>query len=381
MHLIHITTVAHSLGFLRGQPEFFAERGVEMEAITSPGELVEPMADDLGIPVHTVDMPRRITPFRDLAALFQMATLLRELDPDIVHAHTPKGGLLGMLAATLADVPVRIYQMRGLPMETATGWKRALLRTTETISCALAHQTIAVGHSLRDKALDAGVCAPDDITVLADGSGQGVDATGRFDPARFDDDHGTTVRQRLDIPADADVIGFVGRLVRDKGVVELADAWQSIRDDHPDAHLMAIGPFEDRDPVPETTRRILEDDDRVHLLGFRDDVDELYTAMDVVTLPTHREGLPNVPLEAASMKLPVVASDIGPCLETVIHRETGLCFSVGDAASLADALRTYLDDPELRRRHGDAARRRVLEKFLPERIWRELAELYDRHTS
>lgn len=375
-HLIHITTVAHSLGFLRGQPDFMADHGIEMEAITSPGELVDPMSEDLGIPVHTVEMPRSITPFRDLFALREMTTLIRELDPDIVHAHTPKGGLLGTIAATLAEVPIRLYQMRGLPFETQTGWKRTLLKTTETVSTGLADQTISVGHSIRQTALDEGICRPSDITVLGHGSGQGVDAKGRFDPARFDDDLGDRIRRRLEIPTDATVVGFVGRLVRDKGVVELAEAWQTIREQFVDAHLMVAGHFEERDPVPGTTRSILEGDPRIHLLGFRDDIDELYNAMDLLVLPTHREGFPNVPLEAASMKLPVVVSGIGPCRETIVEGETGLCFPVGHAEELADALRIYLDDPELRRQHGRTGRQRVLDKFLPEFIWEEMAQLY-----
>lgn len=377
--LIHITTVARSLGFLRGQPDFFADRGVEMEAITSPGEYVEPMADELNIPVHTVEMPRRITPFQDLGALYEMTRLIRRLDPDIVHSHTPKGGLLGVIAATMAGVPIRFYHMRGLPFETMTGPKRALLKTTETVSCTLAHQVVSVGATIRQTAVDEGIVPADKIDVLAGGSGQGVDATGRFDPARFDDEIGVRKRDELDIPADATVIGFVGRLVRDKGVVELAEAFERIRDDFEDAHLLAIGPFEQRDPVPERTRRLLEDDPRVHLPGFRGDVDELYMAMDLLVLPTHREGFPNAPLEAASMELPVVASDIGPCREAVAAGETGLCFPVGDAASMADRLTTYLDDPALRRQHGKAGRERVLANFLPRRIWTELAELYEKH--
>ena len=354
-----------------------AQRGIHMEAITSPGDRVESMSDELGIPVHTVDMPRSITPIRDLGSLAQLVGLLRRLDPDIVHSHTPKGGLLGVIAATLAGVETRFYHMRGLPFETAQGWKRALLMATETTSCTLAHQVISVGRTIRQTAIDAQICPAHKIAVLADGSGQGVDAEDRFDPGRFDDDHGRRIREKLGIDTDADVIGFVGRLVRDKGIVELADAWQQIRDDYPGAHLMAIGPFEKRDPVPKTTQQILENDPRVHLLGYRSDVDELYTAMDILALPTHREGFPNVSLEAQAMECPVVVSGIGACRETIAEGETGICFPVGDADALADGLRTYLDDPELRRQHGEAGRRRVLDKFLPRRIWQALAQLYE----
>ena len=376
LRLVHVTTVAESLRFLRGQPQFFADRGVQMEAITSPGPKVELMSEELGIPVHTVPMPRRITPFRDLGALAKMTVLLRQRSPDIVHAHTPKGGLLGVLAASFAGVPTRIYHMRGLPMETADGLRRGLLKTTESVSCRLADRVVAVGHSLRATAVDERLCEPGGICVLADGSGQGVDAVSRFNPARFDADHRRRIRHELGVGSDEVVIGYVGRLVRDKGVVELGEAWQQIRDDYPAAHLLAIGPFEQRDPVPRPTRHLLEEDPRITLLGFREDTDRLYPAMDLVVLPTHREGFPNVPLEAAAMQLPVVASDIGPCQEAIDHGNTGLCFPVGDADALADRLTTYLGDADLRRRHGEAGRRRVVARFLPRRIWEELARLY-----
>ena len=379
-HLVHITTVAESLRFLRGQPDSLRNRGFHVEAITSPGPLVEPMSEELGISIHTVEMPRKITPLRDLLALYKTTELLRALSPDIVHAHTPKGGLLGVIAASLAGVPIRFYHMRGLPMETATGWKYHLLRTTETISCALAHQVIAVGHSLRHTAIDAAVCPPDKICVLANGSGQGVDAKERFNPERFDARHREVLRNQLGIPLDATVVGFVGRLVADKGINELTEAWQRLRNRYADAHLVLIGPFEERDPVPNSTRQILEEDSQTHLLGTRDDVDALYCIMDVLVLPTHREGFPNVPLEAAAMELPVVASDIPACLEAVQANETGLHFATGDAQALARTLSRYLDDPDLRRRHGRAGRKRAVESFAPHLIQGELAALYDQWT-
>ena len=376
LRLLHIKTVAQSLRFLRGQPQFFGQRGIQMEAITSPGPLVEPMSRDLGIPVHTVTMPRQITPIRDLGALACLIAKIRSIDPDIVHGHTPKGGLLAMLAATAAGVDARVYHMRGLPMETATGLKRTLLQTTETISCALAHQVIAVGHSLRDLAIEDGLCPASKIDVMGHGSGQGVDADHTFNPRRFDDAHRNRIRDQFHIPHDADVIGFVGRLVADKGINELAHAFDALRQDHPNAHLLVVGPFEERDPVPPSIRALLEEDPRIHLAGYQSQVDELYPAMDIVALPTHREGFPNVPLEAAAMELPVVVSDISACLETIDAGRTGLYFPVGDPIALAEQLVTYLDDPALRRQHGQAGRARAQKLFAPHRIWHDLEGVY-----
>lgn len=366
-----------SLTFLKGQVGFMRFKGFEVQALCSPGPEVEEFEKDEGIRVHSVEMPRRITPVADLAAIRKIIKVIRNERPTIVHAHTPKGGLLGMIAAAIARVPVRIYHMRGLPMEGAQGPKRVLLKTTERVACSLAHQVIAVSHSMREIAVEQGICPSHKMKVIAGGSGQGVDADERFNPARLNDDTRNTVRERFGIPPEATVIGYVGRLVGDKGIVELASAWQQLRAKHPDAHLLLVGPFEPQDPVPAEVQSMLEADERVHFAGMDWNTPPLYAAMDIVTLPTYREGFPNVPLEAASMELPVVATRIPGCKDAIEEGVTGMLVPSRDAGALADAIDTYLHNPELRRRHGLAGRERVLKEFRREVIWEGIRETYE----
>lgn len=353
------------------------ERGFDVVAISSPGPELDAFGEREGVRVVGVPMPRRITPLRDLASLLRLWRALSELNPDIVHAHTPKGGLLGMLAGTLAGAPVRIYHMRGLPLMTATGFKAVLLTATEKVSCALAHEVLCVSHSLRDVALERRLCGPDRIRVLGAGSGQGVDARGRFDPARSAGAR-ERVRAELGIPTDALVYGFIGRIVRDKGIVELAEAWPQLREQLPTAHLVLAGVREPQDPVPPEVLKVFERDPRVHELGFRSDTPAVYSALDVVVLPTYREGFPNVPLEAASMGLPVIATRIPGCVDAVSDGRTGILVEPRDARDLAAAMRGYALAPDLRRRHGEAGRQRVLRRFERTRVWASIAECYDR---
>lgn len=376
VRLVHVTTVPMTLGFLAGQIRVLREAGVDVSVVSSPGEELRAFGDRLGVPAHGVPMPRRITPLADLRALRALVRVLREVRPDVVHAHTPKGGLLGMMAARLAGVPVRVYHMRGLPLEAAAGARRSLLWAAERTSCALAHRVICVSPSLREVALRERLCPPGRITVLAGGSGQGVDSGGRFDPARLEPGTRAAVRARLGIPPEAVVAGFVGRLVRDKGVGELWEAWTALRARRPELHLLVVGPFEEEDPVPDAVRRGLESDPRVHLVGMEWNTPPYYAAMDLLVLPTYREGFPNVPLEAAAMGLPVVATRVPGCVDAVDDGRTGVLVPARDAGALDAAVDRYAGDPALRRRHGEAGRARVEADFRQEVIWEAVFAQY-----
>jgi glycosyltransferase involved in cell wall biosynthesis len=370
--LTHVTTVPDSLEFFRGQLDYMTARGFTVRAVTSPGPDLGRFATEFDIRIDAVAMARRLTPCADIVAVAAMQRLFRAHRPVIVHAHTPKGGLLGLTAALAAAIPVRIYHMRGLVFTTATGWRRALLRRTEQLSCDLAHQVFAVSESVRALAVEAKVCDPAKIKVLARGSGNGVDATGRFNPDAVGSEARRETRARLGIRDDELVVGFVGRLVRDKGVGELVDAWQTIREANGRAHLIVIGAFEPRDAISRETALVMRTDPRIHLVESTFEMPVWYAAMDLVVLPTYREGFPNVLLEAAAMRLPVVASCAPGCVDAVEDGKTGILVPPRDARALAGAIDAYLRNPASRRRHGAAARDRVLGHFRPEPIWQAL---------
>ncbi|HET7753994.1 MAG TPA: glycosyltransferase family 4 protein [Anaeromyxobacteraceae bacterium] len=374
--VVHVITVAGSLDFFVGQSAFMRERGFTLHAIASPEKYLDDFGQREQVEVHAIRMSRRITPGDDLRALWQLWRTLRSIRPDVVHSHTPKAGLLGTIAATLAGTPARLYTVRGVPHFTATGLRRRLLLAAEWTSCALAHRVLAVSHSVRDIIVEEGLCRPDKVKVLASGSGQGVDATRRFKPLGAATR--SEVRARCGIPQDALVVGFVGRLVNEKGMRELAQAWSSLRASHPTLHLLLMGSLEgEDDAIPAEMIAALRADERVHFAESDvTDMPPFYSAMDVVALPTYREGFSNVALETAAMALPIVAARVPGCVDAVEDGRTGTLVEPRDHAALAWALRRYLDDPDLRARHGEAARRRVLAEFRPELIWGAIAAEY-----
>ncbi|HEX7624786.1 MAG TPA: glycosyltransferase family 4 protein [Anaeromyxobacteraceae bacterium] len=374
LRLVHVTTVPDSLLFLGGQPRYLRERGFEVVAVSSPGAALERFQRAEEVACHTIAMARAITPWRDLVALVRLTLLLRRLRPDIVDAHTPKGGLLGMIAAALAGVPVRIYHLHGLRFLTAEGLQRRLLRLTERIAAALSTRILCVSHSIAAAAEQDDLVEPGKLTVLLGGSINGVDAGGRFQ--RPTSGESAAARAELGIPTSARVIGFVGRVVRGKGVVELARAWGRLRETMPDLWLLLVGPLEDQDPIPAEVVAALRADPRVLMAGQDWDTPRWYRAMDVVALPTYREGFPVVPLEAAAMALPVVSTTVAGCVDAVVDGTTGTLVPPRDDGALEAALRAYLDDPGLRRRHGEAARERVLRDFDQPRLWSALHQAY-----
>lgn len=365
-----MTTVPDSLwAFFAGQIRFMVDRGMVVEAVSSPGRFLGLFAEREQVPVHALPMARRISPLADLVSLLRMCRLLARLKPDIVHAHTPKGGLLGMLGAWLVGTPVRIYHIHGFPFLTATGRKRTVLVSAEKLSCRLATRVLCVSRSIAAVADQEGVCPADRILVPGSGTINGIDATGIFDPARYDAGERASLRASHGIPPEATVVGFVGRLVRDKGVAELAQAWMDLSAVFPDLHLLVCGPVEDGDPVSADVLEYLRTAGRVHLTGEVLDMPACYAAMDILALPTYREGFPLVPMEASAMALPVVASAVPGCTDAVVDGVTGTLVPARDASALAGALMNYVENPGLRLRHGQAGRDRVLADFRPEAVW------------
>lgn len=378
VHIVHSTTVPGTFGFFHGMFRDLQRRGYAVTAISSPGPRLTTFGEQEGCATWPVDLRRSISPGPDIVTVFKLWRYFRATKPEVVHAHTPKAGLLCMIAATLARVPVRIYHIHGFPFMTARGWRRRLLMATERISSGLAHQVYSVSHGIRAIAMEKNICRAQKVRVLQYGSINGLDSAGRFNPALINQREVTAIRNRIGLPEAALVIGFVGRLVGDKGIAELHAAWTLLREEFPMLHLVLVGEFEQRDPVLPDLVEKLRTDDRIKLAGPVQDVSAWYRIFDVLALPTYREGLPYVPLEAAAMEVPVVASRVAGCTEAVEHGVTGMLVPARDVPKLAAALRVYLKSEELRQLHGHQARDRVKHLFSPEAMWEALAAEYER---
>jgi glycosyltransferase involved in cell wall biosynthesis len=374
VRIVHVVTSSLTVRLMTGQPDYLSRVGFEVIVVSSPGEELR-TARCSGAETVAVTMAREIAPWQDLLALWALLKLMRQLRPTVVNFSTPKAALLAAIAARLVNVPVRIYLLRGLRFETATGLKRKVLLLSERIGCACAHRVICVSESLRQKAIELGIVDAGRTVVLASGSSNGVDAR-RFAGTPEALERGARLRRELGIPLGAPVVGFVGRLTRDKGISELVEAYLELRTKIPDLKLLLVGDLEEGDPVPPRIRRCLEGEEGIFRAGFVQDPADYYHAMDVLALPTYREGFPTVVLEAHAAGKPVVAARATGVVDAVVDGVTGILVPVGDAKALAGALALVLGDRNFAAGLGLAGRERVLREFRQEMIWDALAQEY-----
>ncbi|WP_171062910.1 glycosyltransferase family 4 protein [Larkinella sp. C7] len=372
--IIHAFTVPISLTFIEGQSSFFCENCLDTQLICSKGDFLTEFAHRYRIRFETVPYTRKITPWHDLMCLWYTYQIFRRVKPAIVHGNTPKAGLLSMLAARMAGVPVRVYEIHGFPFESRKGFYRWLMMGMERLSCRAATNVLIVSDSLHTLALNQRIASAKKLTVPHRGSCNGVDARLKFNPDNLDECKLQKLKETLGLKGRC--IGFVGRLTRDKGIVELALAWKMIRQDFPDLTLILVGSSEmELSPEKEIIDELLLDT-RVHWVDFVTDVEYYFALLDFILLPTYREGLPNVLLEAGAMEVPAIVSRVTGTVDAVVENETGLFCEPRSPESLVEKIRIYLTDHDMVRRHGHNARKRVLLDFDPLDVWEAKHRVY-----
>lgn len=361
--LLLAATSDESLLFLDGFPQFLVEQGWDVHVVASPGPRLDAFSDVPGVTTHALAMRRNPSPVHDLRSLVAWWRLLGSVRPDALLVGTPKASLLALIASRLRRVPVRVYHVLGLRLESSQGVARTILRTMEQVTAACATHVLSVSASLADALTREGVVARRRIDVLGAGSSNGVD-TERFSPvaiAPFRD----AARASLGAGPDCLVAGFVGRLNADKGLDTLVAALDLLRDLE-NLRLVVVGAVDEANAAGTES---LSRDPRVHLVGYSDDTREWYAGMDVVLLPTLREGLPNVVLEASACGIAVVVSNATGAIDAVVDGVTGLVFPVGNASALAEAITALHDDGALRAELGRRGRHHVVSNFERREVW------------
>lgn len=348
------------LSFYGGLIKRLNEEYAEVTLVSSDLPELYRLESELGITIFATEIARRVTPLQDLVSIFKLYWFLHCEKFDIVHTHTPKGGLIGMISSFSAGIANRVYTLHGLLLENKKGLRRFLLWLVEWLTCRLATSVLAVSPSLRQCAIDEGVCPVGKIQVLGEGSACGLDLR-KFTWSESLALAGRKTRANYNIPDDAIVIGFVGRVVPDKGIKTLVKAFERLQREVAESYLLLIGEFETvRETLDAKTMDIIKNNKHIIYNGqFTDDVLPFYAAMDIVTLPSRREGFGLTLIEAAALELPTIATKIVGCVDAVADNITGLLVKVDNSDQLFNAMLRLVKDPELRRQLGKQGRQRV----------------------
>ena len=375
--VVHVVTSDASVGMMQGQLQFLQKQGFDVTLISSPGKWLDAAGRMENVRIIELPMAREIAPLKDLVSLWRLWRTMRALRPAITNVGTPKAGLLGGCAAWLTGVPCRFYTLHGLRCETSSGLRRRLLMFTEHMACRFAHRIICVSRSLREKAVALGLTTRERTVVFGLGSCNGVNAS-NFAPTPARTMRAVELRLELGIPLQAPVLGFVGRVTRDKGISELVEAFLLLSNEFSDLRLLLLGPIEEGDKVDDKTRKYLETHPRIIVAGVTLDTGPYYALMDILVLPSHREGFGTVVLEANAAGRPVVAARVTGIIDAVVDGETGLLFPVGDVAALVCCLQRLLGDKVAAAKLGSAGQEFIKREFRQEIVWNALNEEYRR---
>ena len=371
--LIRITTVALSLDKLLEGQLAYMNSFYDVIAVSADVSELKAVAKREGVAFKMIPLTRKITPLRDLWALWQLYRYLKVQRPAIVHTHTPKAGVVGMLAARMAGVPIRIHTVAGLPLMEATGAKRKLLNWVEkkTYECATNIWPNSIG--LRDFILKEKFTEPAKLEVIANGSSNGI-SVDYFDPSLFSEEQKVQLKENLGIPKNDFIFVFVGRLVGDKGINELVTAFESLHKRHSKISLVLVGPLEtELDPLAAGTILTIESHAKIFALGYQKDVRPFFAFAKALVFPSYREGFPNVVLQAGAMGLPSIVTDINGCNEIIVPKINGSVIPPKNALALEKAMEDMLFETE---DWSQRCRQHIIDKYRREHVWKALLDHY-----
>jgi len=376
--LFRLTTVPLSFEtLLKGQPRFM-QQYYDVTIICSDKQRLKKVGEAEGVKTYPVGLTRRITPLKDLIALWKLYRYFRKEKPDIVHTHTPKAGLIGMLAARWAKVPHRLHTVAGMPLMETTGLKRKILHLTEKITYRCAQHIYPNSKGLQEFIVKNRFCPETQLKIIGNGSSNGIDTT-YFIPKFLTHIQKEALKEKLGIPMNAFIFCFVGRLVKDKGINELVQAFTEVHRTFLYAKLLLVGPLErELDPLTPETENEIKYNPNIFSVGFQADVRPYLAISDIFVFPSYREGFPNVVMQAGAMGLPCIVTDINGCNEIIEDGVNGLIIPPKNTERLKEKMRSMLENSPLRNQLKQQAREMIVSRYEQQQVWDALLEEYGR---
>lgn len=377
--ILQVFSVPISLRFLEGQTLFWQNHGFDIHVACSDGAEVIPFCLKNKATFHVIPFVRNLYIFEIFRCVASVNSLIKTLLPQIIHANTPFASYITIFVAKFHSVPVRIYEVHGLPLETAGRFMTPVFWFLEKITCCFATKVIAVSPSLKALMISKKLVNFDKIEVMNFGSCNGVDSDFKFNPSKLVKNHISSLKDKYKLNSVQNIVGFVGRLTREKGLYELYEAWQLTKMKFPSSILLIIGSNDERRPLSKIWLGRLIADSSIICIEHVEDIENYYALIDFLVLPSHREGFGNVVLEAASMEKSAIVSYVTGLKDAIIENETGMFFDCKDSSDLSKRILFYLENPEIIQKHGISARKRVQTDFKPTDIWERKLEVYQKH--
>lgn len=375
--LIRITTVPLSIDkLLEGQLNFM-NQFYEVTAISSEYEYLKYCAKKEEVAFYHIEMTRKITILKDLKSLIQLYFFLISNRPLIVHSHTPKAGIIGMLGSKIARVPIRIHTVGGLPLMEANGFKKKLLLFIEKLTYKCSTFVYVNSKGLEEYIIDNQLTTHNKLKVLGNGSTNGIN-TEYFNDKNIDVNFKKKLREKLNISEEDFVYIFVGRLVADKGINELLIAFKNISHKNRNVKLILVGPLEsDLDPLKSESLYEITNNENIKFVGFQKDVRPYFAISSALIFPSYREGFPNVVMQAGSMGLPSIVTNINGCNEIIIDGKNGLLIPTRNSNAIQDKMLELLNNKEIYQELKKNARTMITSRYEQKIIWDCLRKEYE----
>lgn len=379
--IIRITTVPLSLEKLLSGQLHFMSSFYNVIAISSDKERLKKYGQLEEVSVFPLEMTRQITPFKDVLAVIKLYFFLKKTKPYIVHSHTPKAGIVGMLASKIAGVPYRLHTVAGLPLLEQKGLKRMLLDFVEKLTYSCSTKVYPNSFKLRDIIIQNKYCVPEKLKVIANGSSNGID-TAYFDASHFSEEFKDNLKKELGIQPTDFVFIFVGRIVSDKGINELIGAFSEVLEFKPDIKLVLVGPYEQElDPLKEETLNKINTNKSIISVGYQNEVRPYFAIANSLVFPSYREGFPNVVMQAGAMGLPSIVSDINGCNEIIEDKKNGYIIPVKNREVLKKAMLNILENKEHYFQMQQNARPMIVSRFDQRLVWDSILQEYSNFES
>ena len=374
--LIRITTVPLSLDKLLSGQLNYMNSFYEVIAVSSEKDYLERVGEIEKVSTFHLEMSRKITPISDLLALIKLYFFLRNEKPFIVHTHTPKAGIVGMLASKLAGIPHRFHTVAGLPLLETNGIKRLLLDFVEKLTYSCATKVYPNSYGLLDIITKNNYCSLTKLEVIANGSSNGID-TEYFNPNLFSEIQKLEFRKQLALVISDFVFIYVGRLVADKGINEMVAAFKLVNEKYPKAKLLLVGDYEaDLDPLLPLALEQIKNNGNIITVGFQSDVRPYLAIAHALVFPSYREGFPNVVMQAGAMNLPAIVSNINGCNEIIVEGENGTTIPVKNISSIIEKMELLMTDENYFKKLQSNSREMIVSRYEQKLVWEAILQEY-----